>query len=57
MKTYICKLPDDLHNCEFRSNDGKCTSNKDGCGFKAEDKEKAPSYIREARWYEKYYKK
>ena len=50
-----CSLSKDINTCPFcdlenmKCNDGKCA-------FRVEDKH-TDKYIRQERWYEKYYKK
>ena len=53
-----CRLDPDINQCpHFDSNKGKCAIENESCGFYEKSKIKTePEYIRQPRWYEKYYK-
>jgi len=53
-----CRFDPDINQCpHFDSNKGKCAIENESCGFYGKSKIKTePDYIRQPRWYEKYYK-
>ena len=53
-----CTLDKDINKCPYLVEDG--CSNPNHCSFQQEDKEaliEKERYVREERWYEKYYRK
>jgi hypothetical protein len=54
-----CSLAPDINQCpHFEPNKGKCSIKNECCGFYDKSKPQTePKYIRQPRWYEKYYKK
>ena len=58
---FNCTLSPDINTCKFYSpSDNSCSNPNEGCTFR-EDSSKSSElptgYVREERWYEKYYKK
>ena len=54
-----CTLDKDINTCPYFSKDEYC-SNENQCSFQQIDEEKIVEnlkYVREERWYEKYYRK
>lgn len=59
---YYCTLEEDINSCQFFQREkGLCNGNPQ-CGFCVCEKEEEQKvsynykYVREPRWYEKYYK-
>lgn len=60
---YFCTLDIEIRNCPFLSKDLKyCNAEPSSCSFRKFDTiiidthETKQKYVREPRWYEKYYK-
>ncbi len=56
---YICTLDIPEKTCVRLMNDGVHCDNHTSCGFCKEENPKdmnKPGYVRQERWYEKYYK-
>lgn len=53
-----CTLPADINQCRFYNKDNMECSNDNECSFQESEEENilTKGYIREERWYEKYYK-
>lgn len=53
-----CTLDSNINNCPFyKIKTSECNNEKE-CSFKEKDKSnKTGEYVREERWYEKYYRK
>lgn len=60
MKKVICTLDKELNECPYYKADDQSCHSENPCSFSRSDEEHSPKtgqYIREERWYEKYYKK
>ena len=54
----VCKLSSELNRCSYLGKEQKCNAPHSNCGMlvKTEEEVKSRSkYIRQPRWYEKYY--
>lgn len=55
---WICLLKSDVNQCQYLGENQKCNAPDSKCGMlvklKADEPEKDP-YVRQPRWYEKYY--
>ena len=55
-----CTLPGDINNCQFYDEKNKSCNNQNysQCSFSKsiDPQNKSVGYVREERWYEKYYK-
>ena len=49
-----CSLPKNVNECPFYNAADNTCNNSNKCSF--QEKEETPAYVRETRWYEKYYK-
>lgn len=58
MAKYRCTLPEDINTCPFCDKDRMECNNKKNCSFKEneDDQITKDKYVRQKRWYEKYYK-
>lgn len=52
----ICSLN---ASCAYRRDDGGCGYADSGCGYRRKDDEEVTKkvYVRQERWYEKYYRR
>lgn len=55
-KEYICTLNKDLNQCPHFDGEQHCNLPENPCGM-LRIQNNLKKYIREVRWYEKYYKK
>ena len=54
----LCTLDADINKCIYFSNGKYCIAKDMKCGMIGEDEQKPRyKYVRQTRWYEKYYKK
>lgn len=52
-----CTLPADINSCEYFIPEGNHCRNENKCSFQDIPTQSGEKYIRQERWYEKYYKK
>lgn len=53
-----CNLTEEINKCPFYTKEDKSCGNERECVFRYSDKPKEKNdYVRQERWYEKYYKK
>lgn len=54
----LCTLDADINKCIYFKNGKYCNANDSKCGMIGEEgKKPKQKYIRQTRWYEKYYKR
>lgn len=52
---YICSLPPEIKECEFRDENLKCLMSEGCCGFKIKEEKSNQSVRKLPKWFEKYY--
>lgn len=52
-----CTLSADINNCPFCNKEDLTCKNENKCAFKEDIKHCNKEYVRQERWYEKYYRK
>lgn len=58
LEKYVCSLPLEIKQCDFRKNDGTCLFEKQGCGFMEKDTKSSNNFslAKKKKWYEQYSK-
>lgn len=56
----VCLLKGELNHCEYLGIDQRCLASHSQCGMcvklDCQEQETPKGYVRQERWYEKYYK-
>lgn len=53
-----CTLAADINKCQYFNKETQECNNDEKCSFQSKDEEKnVTGYVRQERWYEKYYRK
>ena len=52
-----CALDEDINTCQFFIRKNKECMNEKTCSFQEKEKKNTGKYVRQERWYEKYWRK
>lgn len=52
-----CNLPEDVNSCPMFQKDNATCKNQNKCSYQVSEEVIKEKYVRQERWYEKYYRK